>query len=142
MHEIRLQTYWVDADPAGIVYFSNFFRMVEQAEEEIFLKAGAPRQRLLDEHQIWFPRVEAHIKYDRPIYNGRAIRVRIEPELKGEKTIRLEFSILDDVSLERVAEGYIVIVCVDRAQFKATRIPQLIRDVMVDGPRSAEGQEE
>jgi len=36
MAEVRLQTYWCDCDPAGIVYFGNFFRLFEQVEEELY----------------------------------------------------------------------------------------------------------
>jgi len=36
MFEVRLQTYWSDVDAAGIVYYPNFFKFVEHAEEELF----------------------------------------------------------------------------------------------------------
>jgi len=127
MLEVRLQTYWADSDPAGIVYFAHFFRMVEQAEEELFLKAGTNRQKLLDEYQVWLPRVEAHANYFHRIQTGMAIRVQFDPKLIREKTIRLNFTLVSDESRERLAEGYITIVCVDRARFKATPVPPLIR---------------
>jgi YbgC/YbaW family acyl-CoA thioester hydrolase len=130
MHEVRLQTYWADADVAGIVYFANFFRLVEQAEEELYLRAGTPRQGLLDEHKVWMPRVEAHVNFTAPIRNGRAIRVRLNPRFKGEKTVRFEFEILDDETSNSLATGYVTAVCVDRARFKATPIPGPIRGVL------------
>src|SRR5262245_46150095 len=76
MTEVRLQTYWVDSDPAGIVYFAHFFKFIEQAEEELYLRAGTRRQQLLDDHHVWMPRVEAHVQFTKPIRNGYAIRVR------------------------------------------------------------------
>ena len=36
MPEIRLQTYWSDSDPAGIVYFANYLNLLDKAEEELF----------------------------------------------------------------------------------------------------------
>ena len=130
MHEVRLQTYWADADVAGIVYFANFFRLVEQAEEELYLRAGTPRQSLFDEHQVWMPRVEAHVNFSAPIRNGRAIRVRLDPQFKGEKTVRFEFEIVDDETSKSLAKGYMTAVCVDRARFKATPIPGPIRGIL------------
>jgi 4-hydroxybenzoyl-CoA thioesterase len=130
MSEIRIQTYWADCDPAGIVFYGNFFRLFEQVEEELFLRASRYRQNLLDKYEIWMPRVEAHANYVRPIRNGRAIRVRVNPEFKGEKTVRLDFTVVDDETGAELANGYVTVVCVDRAHFKAAPIPDEIRQVL------------
>ena len=129
MREVKLQTYWADSDPAGIVYFAHFFRFIEMAEEELYLQAGAERQTLLDRYSVWMPRVEAHVNFFRPIRNGRAIRVRMDPHFKGEKTVRFDFEIFDGETGEmsnRLAAGYMTVVFVDRATFKATPIPSEI----------------
>jgi YbgC/YbaW family acyl-CoA thioester hydrolase len=130
MFEIRFQTYWADADAAGIVYFTHFFRFVEQAEDELFRSAGKDRLTLIHENQVWMPRVEAFSKFSRPIKHGAAIRVRLNPKIKGLKTVRYEYEIVDDVTSERLAEGYITVVCVDSVKFKATPIPPAIRKVL------------
>jgi YbgC/YbaW family acyl-CoA thioester hydrolase len=130
MPEVRLQTYWSDCDSAGIVYFGNFWRLCEQVEEELYLRAGKPRQSLLDAHSVWMPRVEAHVKFVRPIRNGAAIRVRMDPQFKGEKTVRFDFQMLDDQTGSELASGYMTVVCVDRANFRATALPAEIRQVL------------
>jgi acyl-CoA thioester hydrolase len=130
MAEVRLQTYWADADPAGILYFANYFKLVDLAEEELYLRAATRRQKVIDECSVWLPRVEAHITYVSPIWNGRAVRVRIDPQFKGEKTVRFEFEIFDDETGTHAASGYMTVVCVDRKTFKATPIPQEIRRVL------------
>jgi YbgC/YbaW family acyl-CoA thioester hydrolase len=132
MFEVKLQTYWRDADPAGIVYFANYFSFVEQAEEELFRSQGANRQELLQKHQVWMPRVEAFSKFVRPMRIGVMIRVRLNPLFKGTKTVRYEFEILEDASSEKLAEGYVTVVCVDASRFKATPIPESIRTA-IDG---------
>lgn len=134
MFDVTLQTYWADCDPAGIVYFARWFGLIEQAEEEQYLRAGTPRQHLLDAHGVWMPRVEAHVNFVGPIRNGRAIRVRLDPQFKGEKTVRFEFEILDEETSDRLATGYMTVVCVDRATFKATPIPADIRKVLAGLP--------
>src|SRR6266581_3350779 len=132
MLEVRFQTYWSDADPAGIVFFPHFFRFVEQAEEEMFHAAGEIRQTLLETYQVWLPRVEAFSRFSRPIRCGAAIRVRLNPEIKGDKTIRYDFEIVDDQSSDPLAAGYITVVCVDAERFKATAIPPAIRSVILN----------
>src|SRR5262245_28540145 len=130
MTEVRLQTYWADADPAGIIYFANYFKLVDLAEEELYLRANTRRQKVIDECRVWLPRVEAHVTSVSPISNGRAVRVRMDLQFQGEKTIRFEFVILDDETGSESARGYMTVVCVDRANFKATPIPDEIRRVL------------
>ena len=130
MFEMRVQTYWSDADNAGIVFFPHFFRFFEQAEEELFRSAGADRQGLLEANHVWMPRVEAFTKFIKPVRNGHAIRVRLTPQFKGEKTVRYDFEIVNDQGSDKAAEGYVTVVCVDAESFKAARIPDAIRNVI------------
>src|SRR5688572_14705304 len=130
MPEVRVQTYWYDCDPAGIVYFGNFFRLVEQAEEELYLQARVHRQALLDACSVWMPRVEAHANFVSPIRNGRAIRIRLDPQFQGEKTVRFDFEVVDDEAGTSLATGFMTAVCVDRATFKSRSIPEEIRQVL------------
>ena len=130
MFEARIQTYWADTDAAGVVFFPHFFRFLEQAEEDMFRSNGIERHKFLEEHQVWFPRVEAFAKYLAPIRNGEAIRVRLTPTITGSRSIRYDFEIVGDANDARLAHGYLVIVCVDRANFKSTPMPDEIRQVL------------
>ena len=131
MFELRLQTYWSDSDSAHIVFYANYFRLIEQAEEELFRAAGVDRMALLREKHVWMPRVETFSKFMRPIRVGAAIRVRLHPQLKGEQTVRYDFQFLDDTTMEKIAEGYVTVVCVDATHFKATPIPGAIRTAII-----------
>ena len=130
MFEVRFQTYWGDVDVAGIVFFPHIFRFAEQAEEELFRAAGQDRRRLLTENHVWMPRVEAFAKFSKPIRSGAAIRVRLNPQIQGQKTVRYNFVILDDQASESLADGYITVVCVDATHFKSTPIPDPIRKII------------
>jgi acyl-CoA thioester hydrolase len=131
MFELRIQTYWPDSDGAAIVFYVNYFRFVGQAEEELFRAAGVDRLALLRENHVWMPRVETFAKFMRPILLGAAIRVRLHPQLKGEVTVRYDFEILDDTTSEKITEGYLTVVCVDAAHFKAAPIPEPIRKAII-----------
>jgi acyl-CoA thioester hydrolase len=130
MFELRLQTYWSDCDAAGIVFYANYFRFIEQAEEELFRSAGADRQALLKGNHVWMPRVETFSKFIRPIRLGTAIRLRLHPHLKGEKAVRYDFEFIHDGTGEQIAEGYVTVVCVDAKEFKARPIPEAIRAII------------
>jgi YbgC/YbaW family acyl-CoA thioester hydrolase len=130
MFEVTLQTYWADLDPAGIVFFPHFFRFVEQAEAEMYRSRGVSPIKLLEQHGVWLPRVEAFAKYLAPIRSEARIRVRLTPTLKGQKTIRYDFEILDAETAAKLAHGYVTVVCVDRKDFKSTPLPAAIREAL------------
>jgi acyl-CoA thioester hydrolase len=130
MFEVKLQARWSDSDAAGMVHFANHFTFVEQAEEALFRAHGLNLFELLERHKVWMPRVEAFSKYVRPIKIGVPFRVRLNPKLKGLKTIRYEFEIVEDLTSEKMAEGYVTVVCVDAARLKATPIPDDIRSAI------------
>ena len=129
MFEVRIQTYWDDADPAGRVYFPHFFRFVEYAETELFRYAGTERMKLYDEHNIWMPRVESFAKFSKPILAEEAILVRLRIRFKGEKTVRMEFEVLSANDRSFLAEGYMTAVCIDRKSSKSRPLPPAMREV-------------
>jgi acyl-CoA thioester hydrolase len=130
MFEARIQTYWADTDAAGVVFFPHFFRYIEQAEEDMFRATGYERHKALEENKVWFPRVEAFAKFLAPIRNGEAIRIQLTPQITGARSMRYDFEIVEDKAGGRLAHGYIVMVCVDHANFKSTPIPDLIRQLL------------
>jgi acyl-CoA thioesterase FadM len=85
---------------------------------------------LIEANHVWLPRVEAFSRFSKPIRRGDAIRVRLNPQIKGEKTIRFDFEILDDKAVDKLAEGHMTVVCVDAKTFKSTRIPDVIRKIL------------
>lgn len=129
MFETRIQTYWDDADPAGRVYFAHFFRFVEYAETELFRSAGRERMQLYEEHGIWMPRVESFAKFSKPIHAEEAILVQLRTQFKGEKTVRMEFAVLNVNDQSLLAEGYITAVCINRETSKSCPIPPAMREI-------------
>ena len=129
MFETRLQTYWADADPAGLVFFPNFFKFFECAEEEMFRAFGVDRMKLMTENHVWLPRVEAFSQYRKPILSGEAVFIQLTATFKGLKTVRLDFKFLHTGDRSLLAEGYVVEVCIDDETRKSTPIPEAIRAV-------------
>jgi len=130
MFEVRLQTYWGDADAAGIVFFPNYFKFVAQAEEELYRAAGLLHERLMERHGIWLPRAEVFAKFSFPIRNGAAIRVRLKPTFPGDKAVRYDFEIVDDKDAKSMSEGFVTAICVNRSSFEPMAFPPAIRDAI------------
>src|SRR6185295_4036790 len=130
MFEVRLQTYWGDADAAGIVFFPNYFKFVAQAEEELYRAAGLLHERLMVRNGIWLPRAEVFAKSSFPIRNGAAIRVRLTPNYPGDQAVRYEFEIVDDKDAKSMSEGFVTAICVNRSSFEPMAFPPAIRDAI------------
>ena len=54
------------------MWFPNFLRWFEDAEEELFASLGRSRQSLLDSHRFCMPRVEVQSKFRAPARAGSA----------------------------------------------------------------------
>jgi len=132
MFEVGMQTYWGDADAAGIVFFPNCIKLVAQAEEELYRASRIIRDDLFGKHRISIPRVEVYAKFMIPIRNGAAIRVRLTPSFPGDKAVRYDFEISDDSGSKKLAEGYVTAVCVDRTHFGPVTMPAEIREAIAE----------
>lgn len=125
---LRRRVYFYEADPAGIVHFSNYFRYMEEAEHALWREAGvtiAPR-----EADVGFPRVAASCEYLRPLYFGDEFEVRIRVAAMSEKSLRYACTLKKDQ--EKIATGSVTIVCVGKREgggMKARPIPREIADL-------------
>jgi len=128
--ETRYRVAWVDTDAAGVVHFSNFFRMFERAEEDFYAKLGFDFRDVGERYNIWLPRVEAFCKYRSPAFFGDLLSIKIRLIELKEKAIRYGFRILRGE--EVLAEGYVVIVAADKEKNKAAPIPREIREKLVE----------
>jgi len=114
-----------EADPAGIVHFSWFFRYMEEAEHALWRDAGlsiAPRDA-----DIAFPRVSTSFEYHQPLRFEEEFDVDIRIVAMSQKSIK--YSCVVSRGDTKIATGALTIVCVrTRAgePMKAVRIPENI----------------
>ena len=79
-----------DCDPAGIVFFPNFSRWMDEASLEFFMSCGVPPWRELVKTRgiIGTPLLEIHTKFMRPATYGETIEVHTSIEDWAAKTFR------------------------------------------------------
>jgi YbgC/YbaW family acyl-CoA thioester hydrolase len=126
-YTLRRRVQFYEADGAGIVHFSNYFRFMEEAEHALWREAGvhiAPR-----DSEIGFPRVAASCEYLRPLYFGDEFEARIRVAAMGEKSIRYSYTLKKGD--EKIATGSVTVVCVGKREgggMKARPFPPEIAD--------------
>ncbi|HLI46609.1 MAG TPA: thioesterase family protein [Geobacterales bacterium] len=118
---------WVDTDALGIVHFTNFFRYFERAETEMLKRLGIDYNEIFEKGYA-IPRVEAFCKYYKPLRYGDQAKVLLRVSEIGDKHYKYSFEILNSKTNEKNAEGYVTIVFIDKAKFKAIQIPNFIRE--------------
>ena len=77
IHITRFTVEFGDCDPAGIVFYPNFFRWMDAASLHFFRAAGVPSWRELEAQTgiIGTPIVDASARFLRPASYGDAIEV-------------------------------------------------------------------
>ena len=79
-----------DCDPAGIVFFPNFSRWMDEASLAFFMACGVPPWRELVKTRgiIGTPLLEIHTKFMRPATYGETIHIHTTVEEWAAKTFR------------------------------------------------------
>lgn len=119
-----IRVHWPDTDPAGIVWFGNFFRYFEEAEEELFRARGRDRNAIIESLNIWMPRVEVQCRFRAPARVGDLIEIVIRVEVPSTRRVNYAFAFVNGERL--LAEGLVRVACVDRSSFKGREFPSEI----------------
>lgn len=86
----RVNVQFGDCDPAGIVFFPNFNRWMDEASLAFFMACGIPPWRELVKTRgiIGTPLLEIHTRFLRPATYGETIEVHTSVQEWSAKTFR------------------------------------------------------
>ena len=89
-HIHRVTVHFGDCDPAGIVFFPNFSRWMDQSSFAFFRACGVPPWRELQRTRgiVGTPLLEIHTRFLRPATYGDTIEVHTTIEEWAAKTFR------------------------------------------------------
>jgi 4-hydroxybenzoyl-CoA thioesterase len=89
-HVHRVEVHFGDCDPAGIVFFPNFSRWMDEASLAFFMACGVPPWRELVKTRgiVGTPLLEIHTKFFKPPTYGQTIEVHTSVEEWAPKTFR------------------------------------------------------
>jgi 4-hydroxybenzoyl-CoA thioesterase len=89
-HVHRVTVHWGDCDPAGIVFFPNFSRWMDESSLAFFVACGVPPWRELERTRgiVGTPLLEIHTKFLRPATYGETLEVHTGVEEWAAKTFR------------------------------------------------------
>ena len=131
-HIHRVQVHFGDCDPAGIVFFPNFSRWMDQASLAYFMACGVPpwRELLKTRGIVGTPLLEINTRFLMPATYGETIEVHTTVESWAAKTFRHRHRVLRGADL--LCEGTEVRAFVvrhpdDPERIKAIPVPEDIK---------------
>ena len=129
---------FAETDLAGIVHFSNFFRMMEATEHAFFRSLGHTIHRHEDGATTGWPRVSATCDYVRPLRFEDEVEIHLLVAEVRTRSLRYQFVFRKLPERTEVARGTIAAVCasVDKHNGKLMPmvIPEDIRDKITAAP--------
>jgi YbgC/YbaW family acyl-CoA thioester hydrolase len=143
-HEFKItrRIEFAETDLAGIVHFSNFFRMMEAAEHAFFRSLGfsihSHEDSLEPGRAFGWPRASARCDYFRPLRFEDEVEIHLVVAEVRNRSIRYEFAFRKVGDAVEVARGTMAAVCtsVDKVsgRLMAVPIPQRIREQISAAP--------
>lgn len=123
---VNIRVHFADTDAAGVVWFANFFRFFEEAEDELFRALGKTRMEILRELGVMMPRVDASCRFRSPAHAEEVLEIGIAVESLTERRITYRFQARERDSQRLVAEGTYRVACV-RSDFTPIEFPPAVR---------------
>lgn len=122
--ECELPVRFGEIDHAGVVYYPRFFHIFHVTFEEWFAGAlGASYADLVVGDNIGFPSVKVETEFLKPLRYGDRVRVCLELEEIGRKSITCRYTLYRMPGDVETARARITTVAIDNDTFESITIP-------------------
>ena len=119
----------MDTDASGRIHFTAMLRHFEAAEIEFMRSLALERTYLEQEMRgMQFPRVRVECNYTAFVRFDDLLRIAVSVERIGNTSYTLAFDVR--VKETAVAQGRIVVVCVDLATNRSRPLPDVLRSAL------------
>ena len=114
-----------ETDMAGVMHFSNYFRLMEYAEHAFVRSLGLTVMTRNTDPIIGWPRVAASCEYLRPLHFEDEVEIHLRVASRTEKAVRYEFTFRKNGDSADCARGSVTVVCctIRGGKMQATFIP-------------------
>lgn len=118
-----------DTDPAGIVYYPNYYRWMDAATHALLEQIGYSTRSLLSE-QMTTPLIEAHCVFKSPGYYHRVVHVESHIAWIKRKVFQVVHTFYDGDT--KLAEGHEIraVVSLQQDGMKAILIPEGLQQAL------------
>jgi len=121
---------WADVDLVGIMRFSAFTRLVENAEQDMCREAGLGYQQIMQNPSVWMPRRNLSIAYTAPARIDDVLQLVTYVSRVGESSVVFNVDVMAADFRQLYAAAEVVTVCVDAHTFTKVALPTETRLAM------------
>ena len=137
--KLKRRIEFAETDMAGIVHFSNFFKMMEATEHAFFRSLGFTIHAHDPVSTVGWPRVSANCDYRAPLRFEEEVEIHLLVAEIRTRSIHYQFVFRKVEDRTEVARGSIVAVCAtvvkSTGKLSAIPIPESIRTVIQAAPK-------
>ena len=119
---------FAETDMAGIVHFSNFFRMMESVEHAFFRSLGFTIHEHDNGETIGWPRVSAACDFRAPLRFEEEVEIHLIVAEVRSRSIRYQYIFRKAADGAEVAHGSLAVVCATVDKTTGKLVPVLIPD--------------
>lgn len=128
-----VRVYYEDTDSGGVVYYANYLRFMERARTEWLRSLGFEQDRMIAEDGVIFAVRRVEVDYLKPARFNDLLQVSARPAELGRASITFAQQIRRQEpagGLELLAEGVIIVACLDARSFRPRRIPTQLSEAI------------
>ena len=130
---------WPDVDLVGIMRFSAFTRLVENAEQDLSREAGLGYKKTTDSPAVWMPRRKLTIEYSAPARIDDVLQLMTYVSRVGETSLVFNVDVMTADFQRLYATAEMVTVSVDAKTFRKVPLPEETRLALLPYVLSADG---
>jgi acyl-CoA thioester hydrolase len=126
--QFNYRIYYEDTDAGGVVYYANYLKFFERARTDFLRSIGISQALLAQMENIIFVVKRCVIEYQYParLDDEISVSVKIKEIHKVSLTMTQEIT----KSAQLIAQLEVQIVCLNQQNFKPTRLPQKLIDLI------------
>jgi len=115
-----------ETDAAGVLFFSNQFKLIHDAYEALLERIGFNFTNILQKKEFFLPIVHSEADYKSPLFVGDTIDIRVTVADIGKTSFTLTYA-LTDSARKLIGTAKTVHVAVDPASYKKIPLPSDFR---------------
>lgn len=115
-----------ETDAAGLLFFSNQFKIIHDAYESLLETIGYDFAQLIRDRDIFLPIVHAESDYRAPLFVGDAVSIQVSVDKIGKTSFSLAYKLLN-AKQKLVGTGRTVHVAVNKSTRKKIILPKDLR---------------
>lgn len=131
MNEFRfhhpIEVRYADLDPQGHVNNARFLTFFEQARVAYLIQLGlfSKDQSFLD---VGIIIADAHVTFLAPVYFGQDVRVGVRVSRIGNKSMSMDYQVIDGADGKELATGSTALVAFDYREHRTIPVPEEWRE--------------